>query len=256
MPELIPHWCGCQTTYMATDRNVLGLECEVESIAGVGGLFPGWTVTDDGSLRNNGKEFLSGPKAKEDMLAGFRHLHTTIRVDQYPKFSDRTSIHVHANCQNLTTDQVVNIIKMYALYEEMFFYMCEPHRRHNIHCVPLTETYLPALYSTGLSNMLERWHKYTALNIKRLSDLGTIEFRHMEGHDDVNKLNNWLTIIENLFNLAKTDEGKITKDTLTNANLEIWFSKIFSHTPEYSKYQPLLREMTAHQRIDLKLAVL
>ena len=245
--------------YQGVSNQIMGLECEVESVRCIRdlGLQPGWTMTDDGSLRNEGKEFLSGPRPLPDLVSGFKRLHAVLLPhEQYPKFSDRTSIHVHANCQNLTADQVENVIKMYALYEEFFFTMCSPDRRHNIHCVPLTETYLPAVYRTGLMGMLDRWHKYTALNIKRLTDLGTIEFRHMEGHDDPEKLTNWLKTIENLITLGKSEAGKINKTTLTNGNLELWFSTIFGHTPEYVKYRPMLRDMTTNQRIDLKLAVM
>lgn len=257
MSKTVAATFGC-TKYSQVSNVFLGLECEIESYRGLGGdLNSGWNITEDGSLRNEGREFVSGANARTTLIDGFKRLHSTlITYEKFPKFSERTSIHVHANCQNLDMDHVSNIVKMYALYEEMFFAMCEPSRRHNIHCVPLTETYLPAVYRSNLPAMIDRWHKYTALNIKRLVDLGTIEFRHMEGHDNPQKLDNWLKVIENLVLLGSSPEGQIDKTTLTNSNLERWFSTIFGHTPEYIQYQPLLHSITAHQRIDLKLAVM
>lgn len=257
MSKTIAAMFGCNK-YSQVSGVFMGLECEIESYRGLNNdLSDGWNITEDGSLRNEGREFVSPPLTREVLVQNFARLHSIYAsYEKYPKFSERTSIHVHVNCQNIESDHVSNIIKLYALYEEMFFLLCEPSRRHNIHCVPLTETYLPACYKVGLASMLERWHKYTALNIKRLHDLGTIEFRHMEGHDDSVKLNNWLKCIENLVVLGKSPEGQITKTSLTNANLERWFATIFGHTPEYTKYVPLLRDITAHQRIDLKLAVM
>lgn len=257
MSNTIQRVYGCNADFVGAQSILMGLECEVESVRSFSSeLSYGWSMTDDGSLRNNGKEFLSGAKPRVDLLNGFRDLHAKIIPHKFPKFSERTSIHVHVNCQNLTVEQVQNIVLMYALYEEMFFNLCDPSRRHNIHCVPLTETYLPALYKTGLDNMLSRWHKYTALNIKRLTDLGTIEFRHMEGHADEGKLDRWLRALERLVVLCTSEQGKINKDSLSNYNLGVWFYEIFGHTPECSKYAPLLRDITANQRLDLKLSLM
>jgi len=236
-----------------------GIEFEVESVKKVHPK-PEYilNVTNDDSLRNSGVEVITKPLPYQQAVDSHKWLFTQglVLADPSEACTELGSIHVHVNCQNLTVKEVQNIVYMYALYEEMFFLLCEPSRRHNIHCVPLTETYLPAYYKTGLTDMLSRWHKYTALNIKRLSDLGTIEFRHMEGHADAGKLDRWLKTLENLIVLGKSPEGQITKETLTNTNLAGWFNKLFSHTPEYDKYFPLVRDITAHQRVDLKLSLL
>ena len=132
--------------------------------------------------------------------------------------------------------------------------MVEPSRRDNIHCVPLTDTYLPSLYASELVQLHNRWHKYTALNIKPLNTLGTIEFRHMQGHDDLNLLRQWLTIIDNLLSLA--DKVQVIKrEHLDWSTLEQWFDHIFSGSNVFS-LKSELRQLCRNQLIDLKLSFL
>jgi Putative amidoligase enzyme len=230
---------------------LFGIECEIESIRDCAPI--SWQITEDGSLRNNGREFISPPVSLSTAVEGFKTLHESLSVrKREEKFSDRTSIHVHVNCQNLDEDVVRNIIHMYALYEEFFFSMCSPDRRHNIHCVPLTETHLPSIYRMSLVNMTERWHKYTALNIKPLAKYGTLEFRHMQGHEDGTLFEEWLQILNNLFQLASSKEGLISKDTISNTNLDLWFDTLFGKS-RVANLKPLMREMTYNQRLDIKL---
>jgi hypothetical protein len=183
----------------------------------------------------------------------FMRLHGSIKTGTNDPFSQRTSIHVHANCANLTAKHTRDIVWLYALFEEGFFLMCKPERRDNIHCTPLTETYLPNIYGQGLSNMVSRWHKYTALNLKPLAKQGTIEFRHMHGHNDDILMGEWLLIIRNLFAAAK--EKPLDATLLDEANIREYYRKIFGMS-RLSDHYDLVRGMMSNQIIDLKLAVI
>lgn len=247
---------------MISDENLVldgaplyvGLECEIESIrAHRDGQHP-FRVTTDGSLRNRGYEFVSKPIPLSDAVPQFNKLHSTILLhDPEKAFSDRTSIHVHVNCANLPELEVRNIIYMYALFEELFFLLVEPTRRHNIHCVPLTETYLPAYYKGDLNMLVSKWHKYTALNIKPLPGQGTIEFRHMHGHNDPVLLETWLGTINALFECGRMNP--INKATLTDTNIKSWFREIFGNT-RMSIMQDIVPSMCFNSITDLKLAVM
>ena len=232
----------------------VGLECEIEGVrshSGVGEL--GFNVTTDGSLRNNGYEYITNAITIPDAVNAFAKLHTTLQADPTQKFSPRTSIHVHVNCSAYDEEAVRRIIWLYALFEEAFFLMVDPERRDNIHCVPLTETHLPAMYRDTMPRLVDRWSKYTALNIKPLSSYGTLEFRHMHGHDDPVLLQQWLGSINNLFNVAITC-SKINADFLKTENLEVVFNKIFGDTKLKNQWV-LVRGMMVNQIIDIKLAV-
>ena len=232
----------------------VGMECEIEDITDHGqanGL--GWHITQDGSLRNNGHEYISRAIPVPDAQQLFKRLHGSIKVGNNDPFSQRTSIHVHANCANLTQKHVRDVVWLYALFEEAFFLMCKPDRRDNIHCTPLTETYLPNIYCQGLSSMVSRWHKYTALNLKPLTKQGTIEFRHMHGHNDEVLLSEWLLIIRNLFAAAK--EKPLDASLLDAENIRSYYGKIFGLS-RLSDHYDLVRGMMSNQIIDLKLAVI
>jgi len=248
--------------YQLADSLLVGLECEIECLAdwSASKMGPEWGVTEDGSLRNSGREFISKPLPIDAAAQAFIRLYSGLVFSDHPegRFSERTSIHVHVNCQNIEEEHVRNIVLMYALFEEYFFAMVDPHRRENIHCVPLVETFLPTYYSNPLRRMHERWtaHKYTALNIRPLNALGTIEFRHMHGHDDPLLLAQWLGTISNLFSCATKRENQITAETINPANVSKWFDEVFKDSPSCMKLKNALPLMTANQLLDIKLSTM
>ena len=249
---------GCEIITSAlrdpTAVQFVGLECEIEAITDHGKAESlGWNITTDGSLRNNGHEYISRPIPIPVASEMFKKLHRTIKTGVHDPFSQRTSIHVHANCANMKLKEVRDTVWLYALFEEAFFLMCAPDRRENIHCTPLTETCLPMIYNTSVSTMISRWHKYTALNLKPLTKQGTIEFRHMQGHADSALLDEWLLIIRNL--LATAREKPLDSSLLEEDNMKILFDKIFGCSRLSSDYA-LVRSLMTNQILDLKLAVI
>lgn len=244
------------TGYSKHKVPLFGMECEIEGIKSLGNLTPdnGWTVTEDGSLRNNGREFLSVPSTYREACDRFKNLHTqlTYRADA---FSERTSIHVHMNCQPLVESEVQTMIYVYALFEECFFKLVESSRRNNIHCVPLTDTVLPKWYGMSLPQMHAKWSKYTALNIKPLSEYGTIEFRHCQGHNDLTQLQVWLTLLGNLYTFAQRKK-KITLADITDfSNVRAWHQELFKHVPGFYAQHSNLPNLTFNPLLDLKLAL-
>jgi hypothetical protein len=228
----------------------VGLECEIESIIDHGKVNTSiFNITNDGSLRNNGYEYVSIPLETKEAVQHFRGLHASL-VKGPECFSQRTSIHVHANCLNLESTEVRSIVLAYALFEEAFFAMVEKDRRHNIHCVPLTETFLPSYYGQSLDGLINRWHKYTALNLKPLTKYGTLEFRHMHGNSDLTLMTEWLSCIEKLFEVGRSTDVK--KTVLDEKALEQSFNAIFGATRLADKWS-VIRPLMDNAIIDIKL---
>jgi len=228
----------------------VGVECEIENIIDHASINTElFNVTTDGSLRNNGYEYVSIPLAVEKSVNAFTNLHATLKTGDQA-FTNRTSIHVHANCANLEKIQVRSIIFLYALYEEAFFAMVDKERRSNIHCVALTETYLPSIYKEQLHVMYAKWHKYTALNIKPLGKYGTLEFRHMHGHNDAELYAEWVWTINKLFAVGK--EIDVSVVALTEEFLFETFNELFGHTRIASNWGSIRGQME-NQIIDIKL---
>lgn len=239
--------------YGAVKEVLFGIECEIEDIkAWNEWVGDHWGITEDGSLRNNGKEFLMPPNNFNNSMEMFKKLHANLSLGKEP-FSDRTSIHVHVNMQNLRENEVKQIILLYALFEEYFFMIPDSGRRANIHCVPLSETFLPSYYNQGLPVLHQKWQKYSALNVKPLTEHGTLEFRHMHGHNDADKMAQWLKLLENLVQVGSTMEP-FSPTNLTPENIRALFSKLFGHFPQHDSWKMTLSESTFNSVLDIKLS--
>ncbi len=240
-----------------------GVECEIEGIRNIGVVNQNlFAVTTDGSLRSkhgpsgHGYELQSFPLPAQELKGAFRDLHASLKfhADEQP-FSSRTSTHIHVNCLPFTMEQAKNMVMLYALFEELFFAMVKPERRANIHCVPLTDTFLPSRYNLGFEQLHRIWHKYTALNLTRIRDLGTIEFRHLHGTGDSMEFNQWLDTIHNLWDLAQS--ARVTPGTLSDRSCILsWFDTIFKDAPKIRMLQPQLFNIIQNGLIDVKFSVI
>jgi hypothetical protein len=218
---------------------IFGAELEIEAINGYQSST--WfgnnrvIVTEDGSLRNSGKEFLLPPSTLTDGLELFVQLHKNIRfIPDIDPFSQRTSTHVHVNCLNLDAAEIKTFILLYAIFEELAFNYVGPERRYNIHCVPLNFTFMPSLYRENTMAMTAGWSKYTALNLLPLRKYGTVEFRHLEGTDDPQRFYIWVEFLSKLYYAAIKFQN-IREGELTNPKMlrELCDSLL---TPEFIKY--------------------
>ncbi|MDE3022294.1 MAG: hypothetical protein KGI54_10575 [Pseudomonadota bacterium] len=243
-----------QEKYDAAKEAIVGIECEIEGLYGEQ-FFDGFQTTKDGSLRHNGYEFISKPRSVTETVQIFKFLHDNISLVDVAEgnFSRRTSTHVHMNCRSMDFKQIHKLIMLYALYEEVFFLMVDKERRGNIHCVPLTETYLPSIYSLHVPHLRDRWHKYTALNILPLSQQGTVEFRHLQGTNDPSLLLEWLTCLENLWKLALSVEFSV-EELSNKEKITEWFKDIFGHSKKIMALEPALESLTANTLLDVKFS--
>lgn len=251
---------GVGSAYYAAAKGFLAsLECEIEGLspgdcAKIGG---NWKAISDNSLRNSGAEFINSTgKSTLELMEDFRYLQATLKPKpELDPFSQRTSTHVHVNVCNIAPEQVRTLVLLYALYEELFFAMVHPCRRDNIHCVPLTETAFPKNYRERLDGMLNMWHKYTALNLKRLTDLGTVEFRHHHGTGDAEELGRWVQVLENLWKLSQ--QVTLNADTLSDKrNILKWYEVIFSPSPKIMALQGSLFSIIQNSLIDVKFSTI
>lgn len=230
---------------------VAGVELEIEDVRDFPTLPEGWHMEEDGSLRNHGHEFISPPASRQKLQKDFATIHETIDVGKNP-FTERTSIHVHVNMLDLTQEQAKSVVLYYALFEPVFFAMVDPIRRNNIHCVGLDQTTLSENYKRTLPLFVNKWSKYTALNLLPLSTQGTIEFRHMQGHKNQEKFNEWLSTLENLWTYGK--ECRMCRGELTEEGILKAFDFIFKDA-EIKSLRSVLMNVIADPLLDVKLAL-
>lgn len=166
-----------------------------------------WRVTEDGSLRNNGREFISKPTALGKLVLDLETFFKSNNFTQEINYSDRTSTHVHVNVQDFTKEQIQSLIVLYVLFEKILFQFVGNHRSENIYCVPLTETMLVQNLTKTLDKVynLQRqsWEKYTAFNLLPMQTFGTVEFRHLHGTNNLKTIVDWLQLVSSLVELAR-----------------------------------------------------
>lgn len=208
-----------ESTYKLIDKNTyLGIEVEVENVQRFYRTSPHWQMIEDGSLRNDGKEFVSLPikawRVEQALDVLFKNLNKDI------EFTERTSIHVHMNIRTLTIPQLETLILTYIVFERALFNFIGEDRYNNIFCVPIVETQ----FGSNLSNLIRKkqlafqWQKYTAMNALPIWDKGTLEFRHLGGTKDIKRILTWINLLLSLKIFALQKPPQYIWDTILSLN--------------------------------------
>jgi len=209
----IPTFKISEQYYPVRSAETIGIEVEVENVTRVGSGINGlWQEITDGSLRNNGREYITLPFPANFAPDALNNL-LTVGLSNNCSFSPRTSVHVHLNMQDMTTDKVGDLLLVYTVFENALFRFVGKSRARNPYCVPITQTSLLRGWATH--SWRARWEKYAGLNLNPLQDKGTVEFRHMHGTFDVRKLAIWIDLITSLKEYVKNNPTKAIRSRLS-----------------------------------------
>lgn len=214
---------------------IMGIELEVEAWAWHT-HFPSFVFETDGSLRNGGIEAISRPLTHKCLVGALRRFYK-----EYPlavaNHSDRTSVHVHVNVQDFSFAQLKSLLMVYHTIERLLFKFAGGDRESNIFCVPwaqagITFNVIKRLDdSKKKGDVIGQWLKYTAVNLLPILTQGTVEFRHMPGTTDVEKIISWLALIGRLFETARdVPFDQIKSDIIkmnSVSNYRSWLETIF-----------------------------
>ena len=172
----------------------------------------GYSIKDDGSLRNGGKEVVSPVIERRTELK--RRLKQVLFLLEKHKCvpSYRTGIHIHVGTFN-DEKEVYEYLKTYLMYERQIFDIY-PERKYNNFCVPILDSDLEDLdYVSKIENgelfydfLVNSWGKYSALNIAAFPYFRTVEYRVPVTEFDTKRLFEFLDIvfsINNIFNRRK-----------------------------------------------------
>lgn len=198
-----------------------GVELEMEDVK----YWEDWVMDGiirvaDGSLRNNGSEFITQPMNFTTLQEILTKFFVRNKVKE-SNVTERTSVHVHVNCQDLTSEQVVNICLIYQVVEKLLFAFAGKDREDSIFCVPWHQTTLSGSIFTDIHSILHKlktWHKYTALNLLPLFEYGTVEFRHLAGQTNVEVILTWCRLIGHMVKYAKENTLEAVEQTLMHLN--------------------------------------
>lgn len=213
---------------------IKGIELEIENWPGDwhDADATGFSFTEDGSLRNNGTEAVSHPNNTKGLIAVTKALWEKFGITSEKNFSDRTSIHVHANVTDFTGAQFKALTLLYQVFEELLFTFIGNDRDNNIFCVPWCEAGVTAQNHARIIESPRGWNKYTALNLAPVATQGSVEFRHMHGHADIGYLSDWLHIIDDLLLSAKKTDYNTVIEQIQNINTTSQYTEfLFSIFP-------------------------
>lgn len=229
-------------TNVINSEQLLGIEVEVENYNGqVSWLDHCWNSHNDGSLRNNGIEFVTRVVAAHSAPCLLQNLMEEV-LNKDCCFSPRTSIHVHFNMLPYSVDQVKNMVMLYTCFEPLFFRFIGRGRQKNIYCVPLIDTtMLQSFERVSLRDVAGRWVKYSSLNLLPLTTQGTIEARHMHGTFDTTKLCIWIRLWCKLIDYCLKQEITTVRKMIAGFDARTDYGtvlhNIFGNDIEYVKFR-------------------
>lgn len=213
-----------------------GIEVELENVVDYprNGLSSHWNMTEDASLRNHGREFLTRLGCRmHHCITAWSELTKAIK-DCGWQASDRTSMHVHINAMNMSEEQLKSLILLYILVEKPFFEFAAADRKHNIFCVPFCDSRLNkerVSIHTDLSDLVMHSNKYCAFNLQSVRHHGTVEFRHAQVPETEAHGILWMLFCSALKRAAMhITPGEIIKDIMSlkvQSQYEPFLNKIF-----------------------------
>jgi hypothetical protein len=219
---------------------LVGIEVEVEKVTKEIALpLKLWQVKDDLSLRNHGKEYTTPPMSPEQAFTALLLLWEVLYKASgamKPDFSWRTSIQFHINAMDLEEEEFRKFLVLTLVFEQVMFSLIGEERENSNFCVPLCRSHLMAALGEYLRGELslvklhEIWdgtgggsgqYKYSATNLARLggeNGIGTVEFRHLGGTNDLKLVCLWLSIILHLYKAAVSMDFKKIVQRITDLN--------------------------------------
>ena len=199
-------------------NEMMGIELEAESVY-VGTLAPltlaGWTMDRDGSLRNDGREFvLSQPLAGSSLT---RAIHTLFEMQSPARgqmlryqVNPRAGTHVHINWIENTVGSAAALIALMYMIEPLVYSWADEDRAWCSYCNPLSD--IPASVLNKLLRMdadeddEDEWllreiddeavGRYHGLNIVALAKYGTFEFRYFPSTASRADMIKWVKFVQ------------------------------------------------------------
>lgn len=187
-------------------ENEIGIEIEMEG-RGIPTAPIGWNGVPDGSLRGESLEYvLTQPVPRNtvgpmlDILAKqFARSKTQLNP------SDRCGIHVHINCQQLTTPQVINFALSYLFVEDPLVAWCGPTREGNLFCLRgkdaegLYGGLIKCKRDMSLRHLQRDTFRYASINLSAIHKYGSVEFRPLKTTTDfLERTQKWVNILTSI----------------------------------------------------------
>jgi hypothetical protein len=255
------HWKEIIPLVSETDE--IGIEIEVEKVESMQAINYGvWVNHADGSLRNNGVEFVSLPIKGKRIHYALNQFFDALGKNYH--FSPRTSIHIHVNVLDLLPKQIGALTMTYVPFERILYRFVGGSRDKSNFAVPVSDTDFSSFIKLftadewALFGSLES-RRYLGLNIDAVRKYGTLEFRHLGGTDDKTRIVRWINLIFKLKQFVEKnsfDEIKARIDKLnTDSQYTSFFNDVFGDVGWYLDQSNLKEDMEQGVSIVKRLTI-
>ena len=185
----------------------------------------GWAVHEDGSLRDDGLEFvLDRPSAGNALSSAVEGFFSAVRNDQVEyQQSPRSGTHIHVNVSDQAYGVAQNMLAIMYCIDELVFKWADDDRAWCSYCNSLNT--LPArvlraaLVEREVNEHFNRHYvwpvptsdRYYGFNFSSIFKHGTVEFRYFPTTKDEQQMWSWIDFTHAVFNAAS---GCYEKDLL------------------------------------------
>ncbi len=181
----------------------IGIEIEMEGENLPAALPRWWSGVGDGSLRGAALEYvLRTPCEREKVLGRLEYLQKYLaNTEANLQPSDRCGVHIHVNCQEMTSLQVINFAILYLIFEDILVKWCGEQREGNLFCLRASDAdriiqgLIRCRREDGLNFMQHDEYRYGAINLSAIAKYGSVEFRAMQTPKDFKSINTWAQML-------------------------------------------------------------
>jgi hypothetical protein len=169
-----------------------------------------WSYVHDGSLRgkDNAEYILSKPVMFDEFPGAVTELFAgLVKYGSKIDDSNRTSVHVHLNCQEFHLNRLTAFIALYFTFEEVLTAWCGEHRVGNLFCLrakdaPAIVSQIKRFIQTDGQFQLQDHLHYAGLNANALHKFGSVEIRSLRGCTDPQVILDWVGILRRIYELS------------------------------------------------------
>jgi len=170
----------------------------------------GWCVDNDGSLRDDGREFkFAGPLCGMDITTALDAFFNVVSFTP----CHRAGIHIHVDWTTVDdADSLATLMAIAYGLEPALFSIAGEGRKESSFCRPLQDIDPEKLAGAVRSGSFEWMHnnllpgigRYYGVNLASIAKHGTVEFRHFPSLCDRQKIETWIKLVM-LFRIAATN---------------------------------------------------
>ena len=189
--------------------HLCGVEVEMVGLADCPVLVY-WDAKRDGSIRGAGAMELTftTPLGGADIESALEELASFVSTQPRAGVNYSCSTHVHLDVRDLTPQELARLIVCYLVFERGLYRLAGEGRYLSPFCAPLysINNFVYDVASGAGEEWVSRagnFGRYAGLNLAALERFGSLEFRHLEGTLDTQRIKEWINLAGSLKTYAQ-----------------------------------------------------